>query len=110
MLASPDLADGFVLQFSRKVMDRLDGHSQLFDNASREIGTRRIKCLSLELTTRTMMYTTDLLLPNEVTPELQQFVHNGLNIINDSRGREYKYVREFNLTKWVEKKALLYVF
>jgi hypothetical protein len=38
MLASPDLADGFVLQFSRKVMDRLDGHSSLFDNSSREIG------------------------------------------------------------------------
>lgn len=38
MLASPDLADGFVLQFSRKVMDRLEGHSGLFDNSSREIG------------------------------------------------------------------------
>jgi len=38
MLASPDLADGFVLQFSRKVLDRLEGHSALFDNAPREIG------------------------------------------------------------------------
>jgi hypothetical protein len=38
MLASPDLADGFVLQFSRKVMDRLEGHGELFGNGSKDIG------------------------------------------------------------------------
>lgn len=44
MLASPDLADGFVLQFSRKVLDRLEENEMYSNhNVDRNIGDQSFK-------------------------------------------------------------------
>lgn len=47
------------------------------------------------------MYTTDLLLPNEATMEIEDFIVKSLTEINDSRDKFYNNV-SFNLKKYLE--------